>query len=189
MSAPHAWRTAIPEVVVIEPRVHHDERGFFSETFNRREFARLGLDLEIVQDNHARSRRGVLRGLHFQDASAPQGKLVRCTRGLVFDVAVDLRVGSPTFGRWVAEELSEGNMRQLWIPPGFAHGYAVLSELAEVQYKCTGYYEPRAERSLAWNDPTVGIDWPITSPVLSEKDARAPTLAEYLEAPAFRWTG
>ncbi|GAB4371785.1 MAG: dTDP-4-dehydrorhamnose 3,5-epimerase [Acidobacteriota bacterium] len=189
MSAPHAWRTAIPEVVVIEPHVHHDERGFFCETFNRRDFAALGLDLEIVQDNHARSRRGVLRGLHFQDASAPQGKLVRCTRGLVFDVAVDLRVGAPTFGRWVAEELSEGNMRQLWIPPGFAHGYVVLSETAEVQYKCTGYYEPAAERSLIWNDPDVGIDWPIDAPILSDKDARAPSLAAYLAAPAFRWEG
>ena len=189
MTAPHAYPTAIPEVLVIEPYVHRDERGLFCEVWNRRDFAALGVAAEFVQDNHARSRRGVLRGLHFQDRSAPQGKLVRCTRGLIFDVAVDLRVGSPTFGRWVAEELSEGNMRQLWIPEGFAHGYAVLSEIAEVQYKCAGYYAPEAERSLCWNDPDVGIDWPLDAPLLSEKDASAPGLAEYLADPAFRFEG
>lgn len=170
--------TAIPDVLILEPRVFGDARGFFLESFNARAFREAtGLDEQFVQDNHSRSARGVLRGLHYQ-IRQPQGKLVRVVRGAVFDVAVDLRRRSPSFGRWVGVELSEDNHRQLWIPPGFAHGFVVLSELADFLYKTTDYYAPEHERCLAWNDPTVGVAWPLAdAPQLSAKDREGKSLA------------
>jgi dTDP-4-dehydrorhamnose 3,5-epimerase len=164
-------RTAIPDVVVVEPKVFGDARGFFLESWNARAFAVAGIRAEFVQDNHARSARNVLRGLHYQ-IRQPQGKLVRAVAGEIFDVAVDLRRSSPTFGRWVGVNLSADNKRMAWVPAGFAHGYLVLSDVAEVLYKATDYYAPEHERSIVWNDPDVGITWPITgAPVLSAKDA------------------
>ena len=164
-------RTAIPDVVILEPRVFADERGFFLESWNARDFrAAVGFDATFVQDNHSRSRRGVLRGLHYQIVQA-QGKLVRVARGRVFDVAVDLRRSSASFGRWVGVELSDANQREVFVPPGFAHGFLVLSEEADVLYKTTDYYAPSHERCLIWNDPDVGIDWPLSGePVLAAKD-------------------
>ena len=164
--------TAIPEVLLIEPRVFGDARGFFFESFNQRAFQEAsGLNLEFVQDNHSRSSQGVLRGLHYQ-IEQPQGKLVRVVRGRVFDVAVDLRRSAATFGRWVGMELSEDEHRQLWIPPGFAHGFMVLSESADFLYKTTDYYAPEHERCVAWNDPLLGLEWPDSvTPRLSAKDA------------------
>jgi dTDP-4-dehydrorhamnose 3,5-epimerase len=162
----------IPEVKMIEPRVFGDSRGFFLETWSRREFAAAGMDVEFVQDNWSRSSRGVLRGLHYQ-LQHSQGKLVRCVRGEVFDVAVDLRRSSETFGRWVGHVLSEDNKRSMWIPPGFAHGFLTLSESADFQYKCSDIYHPESERTLRWDDPTIGISWPPFEggfPELSEKD-------------------
>ena len=158
-------------IVVVEPKVFEDERGFFMETFHKPRFAAAGIDVEFVQDNHSRSRQGVLRGLHYQ-ISHPQGKLVRVIRGAVLDVAVDLRRSSPTFGRWFGCELSEANRRQMYIPVGFAHGLCVTSEIAEVIYKCTEIYMPQDERTLLWNDPALGIDWPVKDPTVSEKDRR-----------------
>ncbi|HZY20061.1 MAG TPA: dTDP-4-dehydrorhamnose 3,5-epimerase [Ramlibacter sp.] len=175
--------TAIPDVLILEPKVFGDARGFFLESFNARTFRELtGLDVQFVQDNHSRSTKGVLRGLHYQ-LQQPQGKLVRVVRGRVFDVAVDLRRSSPTFGRWVGAELSEENNRQFWMPPGFAHGFVVLSDSADFLYKTTDYYAPEHERCVAWNDPCIGIDWGmsqagIATPVLSAKDAAAPELAQ-----------
>jgi dTDP-4-dehydrorhamnose 3,5-epimerase len=177
--------TRLKDVLLITTDYFVDERGFFIENWSRRVYHEAGFDVEFVQDNHSRSRGGVLRGLHYQDMSAPMGKLVRCTLGRIFDVAVDLRVGSPTFAQWVGAELSEETMDQLWVPPGFGHGFAVLSEGADVQYKQSGYYEPSAEGTLAWNDPQVGITWPVVDPLVSEKDSRGMLLEEYLEAPAF----
>ena len=171
--------TGLPEVLLLEPRVFGDARGFFLESYNARTFRELsGLDVEFVQDNHSRSARGVLRGLHYQLRQA-QGKLVRVVRGSVFDVAVDLRRSSPRFGQWVGVELSEDNHRQLWVPPGFGHGFLVLSETADFLYKTTDYYAPEHERCIAWNDPDIGIDWPLQSPpVLSAKDAQGSRLAD-----------
>ncbi|WP_332672231.1 dTDP-4-dehydrorhamnose 3,5-epimerase [Aromatoleum sp.] len=171
--------TAIPDVLVIEPKVFGDARGFFFESFNARAFREAtGLDETFVQDNHSRSARGVLRGLHYQ-IRHPQGKLVRVVRGAVFDVAVDLRRASPTFGRWAGVELSEDNHRQLWVPPGFAHGFVVLTESADFLYKTTDYYAPEHERCLKWDDPAVSIDWPIDAePVLSAKDRDGKALAD-----------
>ena len=169
--------TAIPDVLIIEPKVFGDARGFFYESFNDRAFDEaVGRHVEFVQDNHSRSSKGVLRGLHYQ-IQQPQGKLVRVARGAVFDVAVDIRKSSPTFGKWVGVELSEDNHRQLWVPPGFAHGFLVLSETADFLYKTTDYYAPAHERCIAWDDPDVGIDWPleeagINAPILSEKDRK-----------------
>ena len=163
----------IPDVLLLEPRVFGDERGFFLESFNQRAFnAATGLDLHFVQDNHSRSARDVLRGLHYQ-AAQPQGKLVRVVAGAVFDVAVDVRRGSPTFGQWAGHELSADNKRQLWIPPGLAHGFLVLTDSADFLYKTTDYYAPEHERGIAWNDPTLAIAWPLAgkTPVLSDKDA------------------
>lgn len=171
--------TALTDVLVLEPRVFGDARGFFLESFNARRFAEAtGVRAEFVQDNQSRSARGVLRGLHYQ-IRQPQGKLVRVVRGRVFDVAVDLRRSSPAFGRWAGVELSEDNHRQLWIPPGFAHGFLVLSESADFLYKATDYYAPEHERAIRWDDPSVGIDWPIAeqAPLLSAKDRAAPSLA------------
>ncbi len=164
--------TRIPDVLVIEPRVFGDERGFFYESWNRQALAEQGLEVEFVQDNHSRSQRGVLRGLHYQIQHS-QGKLVRTVLGSVYDVAVDLRESSPTFGHWVGMELSADNKRMLWIPPGFAHGFYVTSEAAEFLYKTTDYWFPEHERTLAWDDPKLGIDWPVgdSQPSLSAKDA------------------
>ena len=163
--------TAIPDVLIFEPRVFGDERGFFLESWNAREFdSAVGVKVQFVQDNHSHSRHGILRGLHYQ-IKQPQGKLVRVARGRVFDAVVDLRKSSATFGRWVGAELSEDNHRQFWIPPGFAHGFLVLSESADFIYKATDYYAPEHERCLIWNDPTVGINWPVNmEPILSAKD-------------------
>ncbi len=172
-------RTDIPDVLIVEPKVFGDARGFFFESFNQRRFAELtGLDLQFVQDNHSRSARGVLRGLHYQ-VSQPQGKLVRVIAGEVFDVCVDLRRQSPTFGKSVCLTLSEQNQRQLWIPPGFAHGFLVTSESADFVYKTTDYYAPEHERSLQWNDPALGIAWPLAGePALSAKDRAGVPLAQ-----------
>ncbi len=174
-----ATPTAIPDVLIIEPKVFGDERGYFFESFNRRQFAELtGRDVNFVQDNHSRSVKNVLRGLHYQ-IQHPQGKLVRVVQGAVFDVAVDIRKSSPTFGQHVAVELSAENKRMLWIPEGFAHGFVVLSETAEFLYKTTDYWAPEFERCLAWNDPAIGIQWPIQGdPALSPKDQQAKLLAE-----------
>jgi dTDP-4-dehydrorhamnose 3,5-epimerase len=169
--------TPLADVVRVEPRVHRDERGFFLEVFHAAKFAAQGLALEFVQDNHSASRRGTLRGLHLQTES-PQGKLVRCVAGEIFDVAVDARVGSPNFGRWHGEILSAANFVQLWIPPGFLHGFCVTSERAEVEYKCTTLYDPASDLAVAWNDPAIGICWPCAAPLLSPRDGAAPTLAE-----------
>ena len=171
--------TAIPDVVVIEPRVFRDERGFFLETFQAQRYAAAGIAGPMVQDNHSGSRRGVLRGLHYQ-VRCPQGKLVSVAVGEVFDVAVDLRRSSPTFGRWVGVTLSAENRRQLWVPPGFAHGFYATAEWAEVSYKVTDFYNPEQERTLLWNDPRVGVAWPLDGgpPLLSAKDARGLPLAE-----------
>ncbi|MEK9951492.1 MAG: dTDP-4-dehydrorhamnose 3,5-epimerase [Curvibacter sp.] len=171
--------TAIPEVLILEPKVFGDARGFFFESYNARAFAQAtGLDLNFVQDNHSRSARGVLRGLHYQ-LKQPQGKLVRVVRGSVYDVAVDVRRSSPTYGRWVGVELSESNHRQLWVPAGFAHGFLVTSESADFLYKTTDYYAPEHERCIAWNDPAIGIEWPLTgAPVLSGKDQQGVSLAQ-----------
>lgn len=162
--------TDINDVKIIEPKVFGDERGFFLETFQARRYQEsAGIKLSFVQDNYSRSTKGVLRGLHFQKNKA-QGKLVRVVRGEVFDVAVDIRTNSPTFGRWVSVILSEDNKRQFWVPPGFAHGFVVLSDSADFEYKCTDYYDPSDEGCLAWNDPTLAITWPLDKPVLSAKD-------------------
>ncbi len=171
--------TAIPDVLVLEPKVFGDARGFFFESFNARDFAQAtGLQVEFVQDNHSKSARGVLRGLHYQIQHA-QGKLVRVVQGEVFDVAVDLRRSSPTFGRWVGERLNADNHRQMWIPPGFAHGFVVTSESAEFLYKTTDYWYPEHERSLLWNDPAIGINWAIEGqPLLAAKDAAAALLRD-----------
>lgn len=171
--------TALPEVLILEPKVFGDARGFFFESFNQRDFAEVtGLDVQFVQDNHSRSVKGVLRGLHYQ-IQHPQGKLVRVTQGEVFDVAVDLRRSSPNFGKWVGVVLSAENHRQLWVPPGFAHGFVVTSDSAEFLYKTTDYWCPEFERSLLWNDPAVGVVWPIQAqPQLAAKDAAGKPLAE-----------
>ena len=172
--------TALPEVLILEPTVFGDSRGFFMESYNRRAFNEaVGHDVEFVQDNHSRSTRGVLRGLHYQLPPHAQGKLVRVVQGAVFDVAVDVRRGSPTFGKWDGVELSAENHRQLWIPPGFAHGFLVLSAVADFLYKTTDYYSPADERAMRWNDPDIGIRWPLTTlPALSQRDAAAPLLRE-----------
>lgn len=175
-------QTAIPGLLILEPKVFGDARGFFMESYNAKAFQdATGLDVNFVQDNHSRSGKGVLRGLHYQIEQA-QGKLVRVTRGSVFDVAVDLRKSSPTFGQWVGVELSEDNNRQFWIPPGFAHGFLVTSDSADFLYKTTDYYAPQHERSLLWSDPTVGVEWPLHvldgEPLLSAKDVAGKGLAE-----------
>ena len=172
-------RTALPEVLILEPKVFGDARGFFMESYNARAFREAtGLDANFVQDNHSRSARGVLRGLHYQ-LKQPQGKLVRVVRGAVFDVAVDVRRSAPTFGQWVGVELSEDNHRQLWVPEGFAHGFLVLSESADFLYKTTDYYAPEHERCIAWDDPAIGIQWPLDgAPKLSAKDQAGIPLVE-----------
>lgn len=165
----------LPGVLLFEPRVFRDERGFFMESWNEERYAAVGLDAGFVQDNVSFSHRGVLRGLHFQNPM-PQGKLVSVLSGSVFDVAVDLRIDSPTFSEWVGEELSADNLHQMYVPEGFAHGFLVTSDTAVVTYKCTAPYAPEYERSVRWDDPEIGIEWPIAEPVLSAKDAAAPLL-------------
>ncbi|MFN7698471.1 MAG: dTDP-4-dehydrorhamnose 3,5-epimerase [Deltaproteobacteria bacterium] len=169
--------TELPGVLVVEPKVFGDERGWFTETYSVERYRAAGIAMPFVQDNLSRSSRGILRGLHLQEPRA-QGKLVWVPDGAVFDVAVDVRVGSPSFGRWVGVELSSANHRQLWIPPGFAHGFAVTSEHCLFAYKCTDLYEPSAEIGVAWDDPSIGIRWPLAEPSLSAKDRNNPRLAE-----------
>ena len=172
-------RTQIPNVILIEPKVFSDERGFFLESYQKERFAEAGIDADFVQDNHSRSQQGTLRGLHYQ-IQQPQGKLVRVVAGAIFDVAVDIRRHSPTFGKWMGDYLSAENKRMLWVPPGFAHGFYVTSLEAEVLYKATDYYAPQWERSIIWNDPVININWPIDDapPVLSAKDASGKLFAE-----------
>lgn len=172
--------TALPGVLIIEPRVYGDHRGFFLESFQVERYREVGIDLPFVQDNHSRSQRGVLRGLHFQK-TRPQGKLVRVSRGAVYDVAVDINPASATCGQFVGVELSDENHRQLWVPPGYAHGFCVLSDVADFEYKCTDFYFPDDEGGLIWNDAEVGIPWPLDTPNLSAKDMANPTLHQLLE--------
>ncbi|MFA4640559.1 dTDP-4-dehydrorhamnose 3,5-epimerase [Pyrococcus kukulkanii] len=171
----------IPDVILIKPKVFEDERGFFMETYKRPDFEKAGIKGEFVQDNHSRSKYGVLRGLHFQREPYAQAKIVRCIRGVIFDVAVDLRRNSPTFGKWVGVILSEFNKWQLYIPRGFAHGFVVLSDIAEVVYKVDNVYAPSYEAGIIWNDPDIGIKWPIDNLILSEKDKKWPTLKEAIK--------
>lgn len=177
MSAPSFRPTELEGVVLIEPVVHRDERGFFLETYHQAKYAAAGLDVTFVQDNHSASTGGVVRGLHLQ-LDRPQGKLVRAVEGEIFDVAVDLRRGSPSFRRWVGATLSAANFLQLYIPPGFGHGFCVLSERAQVEYKCTALYDPDDELTVAWNDPEIAIDWPLAAPTLSPRDFAAPPSRE-----------
>jgi dTDP-4-dehydrorhamnose 3,5-epimerase len=173
-------RLAIPDVLLIEPRVFEDDRGYFFEVWHRAKYADAGLDVSFVQDNQSRSRIGTLRGLHYQVVK-PQGKLVRALSGEIFDVAVDIRRSSPTFGKWVGATLSADNKAQLYVPPGFAHGFLVLSDAAEIEYKCTDFYAPQHERTIAWNDPDIGIEWPLgpgTEPILSGKDSEGTSLRD-----------
>ncbi|WP_018294770.1 dTDP-4-dehydrorhamnose 3,5-epimerase [Mariprofundus ferrooxydans] len=172
--------TALPGVLIIEPKVFGDVRGFFLETFHKQRYEDAGIPgdaLEFVQDNHSRSRKGVLRGLHFQ-LENPQGKLVSAGTGAVFDVAADVNPDSATYGQWVGVELTEENHRQLWIPPGYAHGFCVLSDVADFEYKCTALYHPQSDSGVAWNDPLLAIDWPVENPLLSEKDLMLPKLSD-----------
>lgn len=174
--------TCIVDVKIIEPRVFGDERGFFLETFQAERYKKmLNIELDFVQDNHSRSTKGVLRGLHFQK-SKPQGKLVRVVRGVVFDVAVDIRKDSPTYGRWAGVELSEENKRQFWVPPGLAHGFVVTSDIADFEYKCTDYYDPTDEACLRWDDQDVAIEWPLTEVLLSNKDKLGLSLKDLIKS-------
>lgn len=168
----------MPEIIIIKPGAFSDGRGFFIETYKRSDFAAAGITEHFVQDNHSKSGKGVLRGLHYQKNPSAQGKLVRCVKGAIFDVAVDIRKGSPTFGRWKGIELSEENRTMVYIPPAFAHGFVVLSESAEVIYKCTSEYSPEDDRGIIWNDPDINIIWPVKEPALSEKDRRRPMLRD-----------
>lgn len=168
--------TDLPGVLLITPRVFRDDRGFFLESFNEARFADAGLEARFVQDNHSRSAKGVLRGMHYQ-LRHPQGKLVRVVRGKIFDVAADIRRGSPTFGKWVGVTLDDSEMSALWIPPGFAHGFCALSEGVDVTYKCTDFYAPSDERGVLWNDPLLGINWPVETPIVAAKDQSYPLLS------------
>ena len=181
---PRRLETELDGVVLLEPQVHGDERGFMVETYRRDAWAELGVDVEFVQHNHSRSARGTLRGIHFQTEPG-QAKLVRCPRGRVFDVAVDLRRDSPTYGEWEAHVLDDEKHRQLFVPIGFGHGFAVLSELADVCYQVSSYYDPLTEAGIAWDDPDVGVEWQVAEPLLSERDKNAPTLAEVGETLPF----
>jgi len=172
--------TALPGVILVEPDVHRDGRGFFLESYHQEKYERGGIVGNFVQHNHSSSVRGTLRGLHAQ-LRRPQGKLVRAVHGEMFDVAVDIRVGSPTFGRWVGVRLSRENFRQIYVPPGFAHGFCVLSDTVDVEYKCSDLYDPGGEISVAWDDPQIGVEWPVAAPILSDKDARAPRLADLMD--------
>uniref|UniRef100_A0A7V6CED5 dTDP-4-dehydrorhamnose 3,5-epimerase n=1 Tax=Thermodesulfobacterium geofontis TaxID=1295609 RepID=A0A7V6CED5_9BACT len=167
----------IPDVILIKPLVFQDERGFFMETYKTSDFKINGIFYSFVQDNHSKSKKGVLRGLHYQLNPKAQGKLVRCIKGRIWDVAVDIRKGSPWYGKWVAVELSEDNKHMLWIPPGFAHGFVALED-SEIIYKCTEEYDSTLDRGIIWNDPEIGIKWPLKEPILSKKDAKLPTLKD-----------
>jgi dTDP-4-dehydrorhamnose 3,5-epimerase len=181
--------TDLPGVLIITPRVFVDARGFFFESYNAEQFKARGIDTVFVQDNHSQSTRGTLRGLHFQLPPMAQDKLVRCTRGAIWDAAVDIRAGSPTFGHWIGAELSAANFRQLYVPSGYAHGFCVLSDEAEVLYKASAFYSPAHERGIAWDDPAIGIAWPIAEPLLSDRDRRAESLAGYLAGTPFAYAG
>jgi dTDP-4-dehydrorhamnose 3,5-epimerase len=181
----HIKETPLEGLLVVQVDYFQDQRGFFMESWSKRDFAAAGMTEEFVQDSHSASRYGVLRGLHYQGMQVPVGKLVRCTVGRILDVAVDLRSKSSTYGKWFSIELNADNKSQLWVPVGFAHGFATLSEYCEVQYKQTGFYSPAAEGGIAWNDPDVAIQWPYTNPVLSKKDSEQQTFAEYRRKPAF----
>lgn len=184
----HVQPTKLDGVVIVETDFVRDERGFFIELYHQQLYAAQGLAQPFVQDNLSRSARHVLRGIHYQDLTAPQAKLVRCLAGAILDVAVDLRADAPTFGEWVAVELTAENMKQLFVPVGFGHAFVVLSDTADVLYKCTGYYAPQAEGAVAWNDPDLAIQWPVAAPLLSQRDQQAMSLRDYRRAPAFRWT-
>lgn len=173
----HVLDTPLPGVKLIEPAVHRDQRGFFLETYHHRRYTDAGIATAFVQDNYSHSGKGTVRGLHAQ-LRAPQAKLMRVVAGAIFDVAVDIRVGSPTFGRWFGETLSSDNFKQLFIPEGFVHGFAVISNFAELEYKCSAFYDPADEVSIRWDDPAIGIVWPVAAPILSARDAGAKTLAE-----------
>jgi dTDP-4-dehydrorhamnose 3,5-epimerase len=173
-------KTKLRDLLIITPEMFKDERGFFTETYRKDKFTSFGLDLEFVQDNHSRSAKNVVRGLHFQ-WEPPMGKLMRVTQGAAFLVAVDIRMGSPTLGQWVGVEASVENRKQVYAPAGFARGFCVLSEFAEIQYKCTGIYSNKAESGILWNDPAIGIDWPVKEPILSTKDEAAQTLSQWLQ--------
>jgi dTDP-4-dehydrorhamnose 3,5-epimerase len=179
--------TELDGVLVVQPEWFEDERGFFFESYSKRRWEQHGLSLDFVQDNHSRSGKGVVRGFHFQNGLAPQHRLVRCTVGAIWDVVVDIRVGSPTFGKWFGIELTAENRTQLLMGPEFAHGFAVLSDVAEVQYKTTGFHTQGTEGLLAWDDPDVSVPWPVENPVLSAKDSANPSLADYLANPSFHW--
>jgi dTDP-4-dehydrorhamnose 3,5-epimerase len=181
----HLTATPLADLLVVNIDHFNDERGFFLESWNKRDFTAAGLPFDFVQDSHSRSKHGVLRGLHYQDMRAPMGKLVRCTVGRILDVAVDLRIKSPTFGKWFSIELTSENRTLLYVPVGFAHGFATLSDVCEVQYKQTGYYEPSTEGGIAWNDPDVAIVWPFPAPLLSKRDENQWSLKQYIENPAF----
>jgi dTDP-4-dehydrorhamnose 3,5-epimerase len=181
-----AKATALKGALLVQPVVHGDARGFFQETYREDEFAELGIQVEFVQDNHSRSQRGVLRGMHFQVGDG-QAKLVRCARGAIHDVIVDLRRGSPTYGEWEAHALDDERHLQLYVPAGFAHGFCVTSDLADVIYKCSTYYDPELERGIAFDDPDLGIDWPDLDPVVSERDAQAPRLAQIADELPFEY--
>jgi dTDP-4-dehydrorhamnose 3,5-epimerase len=177
--------TKLDGVVLIEPVVHGDERGFMLESYSREEWSRLGVEVDFVQHNHSRSSKGTLRGIHFQTEPG-QAKLVRCSRGEILDVAVDLRRGSPTYGQWEAHVLDDVKHRQLFVPVGFGHGFAVLSDVADVAYQVSSYYDPATEAGIAWDDPEIGVDWQVSDPLLSERDKNAPTLAEIRDELPFR---
>ena len=179
-------KTPLEGLLVIDVDFFSDERGFFSESWHKRDFAEAGLSFDFVQDSHSRSGYGVLRGLHYQNMQAPMVKLVRCTVGRVFDVAVDLRVSSPTFAKWFGIELTAENKKQLLVPVGFAHGFLTLSDVCEIQYKQTDYYRPQTEGGVAWNDPDIGVKWPLPDAVLSKRDQNQASLKQYLQNPAFR---
>lgn len=172
--------TNLPGILIIEPKVYQDARGFFLETFSASRYEGVGVRGPFVQDNHSRSLKGTVRGLHLQ-VTKPQGKLMRAVSGSMLDVAVDVRVGSPTFGKWTSALLSGDNFRQLYVPPGFAHGFAVLSDVVDVEYKCTDYYHPKDELTLLWNDPAIGVEWQVKEPTLSERDRNARPLAEVID--------
>ena len=182
----HVTTTPLAGLVVINIDFFQDERGFFIESWNKKDFDNAGLAFDFVQDAHSRSSRNVLRGLHYQDGRAPMAKLVRCTVGQILDVAVDLRTGSPTFGKWFSIELHPENKTQLLVPIGFAHGFLTLTDFCEVHYKQTGYHQPSAEGGIAWNDPDLGIDWPVKGPLLSKRDQNQMSLNQYLKNPAFK---
>ncbi|HEX2392253.1 MAG TPA: dTDP-4-dehydrorhamnose 3,5-epimerase [Solirubrobacterales bacterium] len=181
---PRALPTKLDGLVLVQPDVHGDERGFFVETFSREIWAELGVEVEFVQHNQSRSRRGTLRGIHFQTRPG-QAKLIRCARGQILDVAVDLRRGSPTYGQWESQLLDDAEHRQLFVPVGFGHGFAVLSEVADVAYQVSTYYDPETESGIAWDDPEIGIDWQVAEPLLSERDRQAPRLAAIADSLPF----